>query len=224
VRLGHAATLGCGSVSLHVVAAALVDDLDAPTRLLAARRSRGRLAGGWELPGGKVEPGETPERALRRELREELGVSVRVGPAVAGPQNRAWPLGEGGRLEVFLARADTDPVAGPDHDELRWLPLDHAEDDPAWLDADLPPVQALRARLTTTRLLVLPDRGDAEDVAAGLRARGVEVGVHRELLAGEDDLEDAQWVVAVEAGPSALAVDDAELDAAAQAREGWVER
>ncbi len=71
---------------------------------------------------------------------------------------------------------------------------------------------------------MLPDRDAAEDVAAGLRSRGVEVGVHRELLAGEDDLEDAQWVVAVEAGPSALAVDDAELEAAAEAGEGWVER
>ena len=120
--------------------------------------------------------------------------------------------------------ADGEPVAGPDHDELRWLPLDHAEDDPAWLAADLPPVLALRERLATTRLLVLPDRDAAEDVAAGLRSRGVEVGVHRELLAGEDDLEDAQWVVAVEAGPSALAVDDAELEAAAEAGEGWVER
>ncbi len=207
-----------------MVAAALVDDLDAPTRLLAARRSRGALAGGWELPGGKVEPGETPQQALRRELDEELGVRVRLGPVVAGPEHGAWPLGQDGRLEVFLARAEAEPVAGPDHDELRWLPLGHAEDDPAWLGADLPPVRALRARTATTRLLVLPDRDAAEDVAAGLRSRGVEVGVHRELLAGEDDLEDAQWVVAVEAGPSALAVDDAELEAAAEAGEGWVER
>ncbi len=207
-----------------MVAAALVDDLDAPTRLLAARRSRGPLAGGWELPGGKVEPGETLLEALRRELDEELGVAVDIGPAVAGPRAGAWPLGDDGRLEVFVARADRDPRPRHDHDELRWVPLAHPDDDPAWLPADLPPVHALRERLTTTRLLVLPDRGDAEDVAAGLRSRGVDVGVHRELLAGEDDLEDAQWVVAVEAGPSALAVDDAELDAAAQAREGWVER
>lgn len=211
-------------MSLHVVAAALVDDLDAPTRLLAARRSRGPLAGGWELPGGKVEPGETVLGALRRELDEELGVAVEVGPVVAGPQDGAWPLGEDGRLEVVLAVARTEPVAGPDHDELRWVPLERPDDDPDWLAADLPPVRALRERLTTTRLLVLPDRADAEDLAAALRSRGAEVGVHRELLAGEDDLEDAQWVVAVEAGPAALAVDDAELDAAAEAHEGWVER
>ena len=62
---------------LEVVAAAIVDDLDQPTRLLAARRTEPpALAGGWEFPGGKVDPGETPEAALIRELREELAIDT----------------------------------------------------------------------------------------------------------------------------------------------------
>jgi 8-oxo-dGTP diphosphatase len=60
--------------SVHVVAAALID---AENRILVAQRlPGGSLAGLWEFPGGKIEPGETPEAALVRELDEELGVSV----------------------------------------------------------------------------------------------------------------------------------------------------
>ncbi len=209
---------------LQVVGAALVDDLDRPTMLLGARRSApSRLAGGWELPGGKVEAGEDAEQALRRELAEELGVDAVLGPRVTGPLGGGWPLGADGRLEVFLARAEQEPRALQDHDELRWLPLT----DPfgvAWLEADVPVVAALHNRLLVTRLVVLPDRDDAEALADGWRAGGVPAGVHREVLAGEDDLEDAQWVVAVEPGPAALVVDDEALVAAAERLDGWVER
>ena len=60
-------------------------------RLLAARRvAPAALAGGWELPGGKVDPGETDEEALVRELHEELGVSVQLVERVPGE----WPLGD----------------------------------------------------------------------------------------------------------------------------------
>ena len=56
-----------------VVAAAIVRD----GRVLAARRTQpANVAGRWELPGGKVDPGETPEQALVRELREELGIET----------------------------------------------------------------------------------------------------------------------------------------------------
>ncbi|MDN5766437.1 MAG: (deoxy)nucleoside triphosphate pyrophosphohydrolase [Humibacillus sp.] len=132
-----------------VVGAAIVDDLAHPTRLLAARRTEPpALAGGWELPGGKVDPGESPLSALHREVAEELGVSIGVGALLPGPLPGAtWPLT--GRFEMIVWIAEVtagNPAPIEDHDELRWLPLDELET-VGWLGADLPIVRALSVRL-----------------------------------------------------------------------------
>lgn len=133
----------------EVVGAALVDDLDRPTRLLAARRTEPpALAGGWELPGGKVDPGETPLAALHRELAEELGVQVRVGVPVSGPLPAGrWPLGDRFAMTVWLAVVlDGTPAALEDHDEVRWLGLADLYSVP-WLPADLPIVREVARHL-----------------------------------------------------------------------------
>ena len=131
-----------------VVGAAVVDDLEAPTTLLAARRTEPpHLAGGWELPGGKVDPGEDPVDALHRELVEELGVSVELGEELPGPDPDVvgWPVTAALRMRVWLARVvDGVPAPIEAHDALRtlgpgrWL-------DVAWLPADVPVVRALQS-------------------------------------------------------------------------------
>jgi 8-oxo-dGTP diphosphatase len=122
---------------LIVVGAAIVRD----RRVLAARRSAPRaVAGGWEFPGGKVEPGESEIDALVRECREELGVEIRVGALLGA-------VAPGGFvLRVYRAAlVDGEPRPLQDHDELRWLPATDLDAVP-WLPADaplLPPVRAL---------------------------------------------------------------------------------
>ncbi|WP_250446375.1 NUDIX domain-containing protein [Actinotalea sp. C106] len=129
-----------------VVAAALVDDLDAPRRLLAARRHRPTaLAGRWEFPGGKVDPGEGPVEALHREIREELGVEIELGAELTGPEDGAWPISARYRLRLWAARTDGDPQPLVEHDALTWLePGAWLSVD--WLDADVAIVTALAER------------------------------------------------------------------------------
>jgi 8-oxo-dGTP diphosphatase len=121
-----------------VVAAAIVDDLSRPTTLLAARRTRPpTMAGRWEFPGGKVEPGEEPVAALHRELTEELGIAVILGAEVPGPDHGTWPLGEAWSMRLWWAvLSDGEPVPLEDHDELRWLPPG-GWTDLDWLDGDI---------------------------------------------------------------------------------------
>ena len=133
----------------EVVGAAIVDDLGRPSVLLSARRTEpSALAGGWEFPGGKVDPGEQHAEALRRELREELGVEVELGDHLVGPLDRGgWPLGDEFVIWVWWASVtDGEPQPLEDHDALRWLAREDLYAVP-WLPADLPIVRAAEGRL-----------------------------------------------------------------------------
>lgn len=165
---------------------------DARGRILLARRTAGRdLAGRWEFPGGKREPGESAEAALARELREELGIEAEVGAhLITVPQ--AYP-GKRLRLEVRHVDVWRGTARGLEHQALAWVP-------PAKLPsysmppADLPVVAALQQ---PDRYLVTPTPGEddapwlaALDAAlAGgvqrvqLRAPGIEARRWRNLAA-----------------------------------------
>lgn len=129
-----------------VVGAIIVDDLLRPTRLLAARRSSpAELRGRWEFPGGKVEPGESVEDALHRELHEELSVQVLLGREVPGPDADGWPISARSVLRLWLA-VPIDGLSvispGPCHDAVRWLTPEIWDDVP-WLPADAPVLSRL---------------------------------------------------------------------------------
>jgi 8-oxo-dGTP diphosphatase len=110
-----------------VVGTAIVRD----ARLLAQQRAfPAEVAGLWELPGGRVEPGESDQEAVRRECVEELGIDVTpgevIGPDVILPNGRL--------LRVYQAATDAEPVA-VEHKALRWLSVGELAD-VEWLPAD----------------------------------------------------------------------------------------
>jgi 8-oxo-dGTP diphosphatase len=124
-----------------VVGAAII----AAGRVLAgARAGPPEVAGMWEFPGGKVEPGESEIAALARECVEELAVRVEVGDRVG----RDVRIGHGRSvLRVYAARLVGGDQPQPlQHSELRWLAADELES-VTWLPADAPIVAVLHALL-----------------------------------------------------------------------------
>jgi len=124
-----------------IVAAVIIVD----GRVLAAERAAPpEVAGRWEFPGGKVEPGETDAQALARECLEELGVRVTVGERV-GPD---VPLAHGRAvLRVFAVELlNGDLPEALEHTSMRWLAAGELDSVP-WLPADKPIVAELRSLL-----------------------------------------------------------------------------
>jgi 8-oxo-dGTP diphosphatase len=119
-----------------VVGAVILDDPSSPVKVLAARRATGTAEsiGRWEFPGGKVEPGESPTDAVRRELKEELAVEAIIDRELG--DGRGWEINDRLVLRLFVAHlADDKVVAGPDHDAVRWLSADDV-DSTDWLPSD----------------------------------------------------------------------------------------
>ena len=136
-----------------VVGAILVDSLTRPSYAVAARRTKpAALAGRWEFPGGKVEADETPEAALVREVREELGVAIAIGPELEGADG-GWPISDAYVLRLYLATVESGTLhRSEDHDELRRLTGDEL-DSVDWLPSDrqaIPHVRALLDGRSTT--------------------------------------------------------------------------
>jgi mutator protein MutT len=127
------------TAAIQVAAAALIDRRG---RVLIAERPAGKhLAGGWEFPGGKIEPGETRSGALARELMEELGVTIeRPRPLLR--LRHAYPYGDV-LLDIWVVRRYRGEPHGLDGQALRWCSRRELED-AELLPADRPIVYALR--------------------------------------------------------------------------------
>ncbi|PZP64376.1 MAG: Nudix family hydrolase [Pseudoxanthomonas spadix] len=161
---------------------------DARGRLLLARRGDGRdLAGLWEFPGGKREPGESTEETLVRELQEELGITVQVG----APIMRVPHLYPDKRLLLDVRRVTTwkGVPRGVEGQALAWVAQDKLQRYPMPA-ADKPVVAVLQQ---PDRYLVTPEPGaDADAWLAGLEA-ALAGGIRRVRLRARSLEADAGW-------------------------------
>ena len=160
--------------AIHVVAAIL---RDARGRILLTRRTDGRdLAGLWEFPGGKVEPGESVEQALRRELVEELGIEIgAVEPMIAVPH--AYPH-KRILLDVQHVAAFSGRARGLEAQALAWVEPSRLARYPMPA-ADRPVVAAL---LQPDRYLVTPEPDADDETFLATLARSLACGVRRVQL------------------------------------------
>ncbi|MBS0193578.1 MAG: Nudix family hydrolase [Proteobacteria bacterium] len=160
--------------AIHVVAGVITDRRG---RILLARRTAGRdLAGLWEFPGGKVDPGETPEQALVRELHEELGIHVGGSePLIAVPfayrHKRIV-------LDVRTITAWDGVASGREKQALAWSPLSKLSSY-AMPPADRPVVAAL---LQPDRYLITPEPDADEAGFLAILERCLQAGVQRVQL------------------------------------------
>jgi mutator protein MutT len=174
--------------AIHVVAGVLIDRR---SRVLIAQRPPGKhMAGAWEFPGGKLEPGEAPRDALRRELEEEIGVAIEHPRPLLRLRHR-YAYGEV-LLDVWVCRRFRGTPRGLDGQALRWCnrrELERAE----LLPADLPILRALRLparlRCAKTRDYELGVLGRCAEPGSALRGRGVLCGA---LCGDRAEAEEAQ--------------------------------
>lgn len=92
--------------------------------LIGQRKPRGRHALKWEFPGGKVEPGETPQAALARELREELGIEAQIGDEIETYDFR-YVTGAVTRLMFFRVTEFAGEPANLDFQQITWSQREH---------------------------------------------------------------------------------------------------
>jgi len=132
------------SGGVRVVLVSAVALVDGEGRVLLAQRPPGRsMAGLWEFPGGKVEPGETPEAALIRELREELGIETH-GSCLAPLTFASHPYDDFHLLmPLFACRKWTGTPVPREGQRLAWSRVAQLRDFPM-PPADLPLISVLR--------------------------------------------------------------------------------
>ncbi len=122
------------------VVAAIIQDGD---RIFATQRGYGEFKDGWEFPGGKIELGETPQQALKREIEEELDTEITVGDllTVVEYDYPTFHLS----MQCFLCTIESGNLTLKEHEAAKWLTREQL-DSVAWLPADVEVVEAFKRK------------------------------------------------------------------------------
>lgn len=130
--------------TIKVVAAIICNDMERKNKIFATARGYGDLKGGWEFPGGKVEPGETPQQALKREIMEELSTEIKVGELIDTIEYD-YPTFHLS-MDCFWAEVITGQLELKEAEAAKWLTKDQLES-VAWLPADITLIDKIRQHM-----------------------------------------------------------------------------
>ena len=126
--------------TIRVVAAGIRKD----DKIFATQRGYGELKGGWEFPGGKIEEGETPQEALKREIEEELDTEISVGELIDTIEYD-YPTFHLS-MDCFWCEIVEGKLVLKEHEAARWLDR-KTMDDVEWLPADVTLVGKIKEAL-----------------------------------------------------------------------------
>lgn len=128
--------------TIKVVAAVIkLEDKMEETKIFATQRGYGEFKGGWEFPGGKIEQGETPEQALKREIMEELDTEIEVGELIDTIEYD-YPNFHLS-MQCFWCRVVKGDLVLKEHEASKWLTKDTL-DTVKWLPADIVIVNTIK--------------------------------------------------------------------------------
>ena len=128
--------------TIKVVAAVIkLEDKMEETKIFATQRGYGEFKGGWEFPGGKIEQGETPEQALKREIMEELDTEIEVGELIDTIEYD-YPNFHLS-MQCFWCRVVKGDLVLKEHEASKWLTKDTL-DKVKWLQADIGIVNTIK--------------------------------------------------------------------------------
>ncbi len=130
---------------IRVVAAVMKDKNDKNEPIIfATQRGYGEFKGGWEFPGGKIEEGETPQEALKREIKEELDTEISVRDLIDTIEYD-YPTFHLS-MDCFWCRIESGDLTLREHEAAKWLTKDKL-DSVDWLPADITLIEKIREEM-----------------------------------------------------------------------------